>query len=206
MVEEDVMVGRDFFTFHQAIHKAELTLFCSLSTKNHNRQVTTTSDPSAYYLTTDDYCSLGVCFKRETILQHIAPHVGRPYYLNPTNYSVKTFPASKFERGYSEQDGLIRRIQEQLGPDRPIAYPHQPRAFHAGFYGYNRGPRKGGALDMIIGEVGLIIYHRERMKIASQRPEFYADSEPVPLQLDPWTSLTREQPQELCSLAIPSQP
>lgn len=196
LVEEDIMVGRDFFTFHEEVNKAEPNLFCSLSTKNHNRQVATADDQSAYYLTTLDYCSLGVCFKKSTIQDRIAPHITQDYYRSPMSYITRSFPNSVIGRSFCEQDGLIRRIQEELCQDAPIAYPHRPRAFHAGYYGYNRMKGKAGSFSMKLYEVGLIIYDSERMRIASQRPEFFRDSEPVPLELPAWTTLRRLQPEQ----------
>lgn len=194
MVEEDVMVSRDFFDFHRAVHQAEPNLFCSLSTVNHNRKVTTTDHPEDYYLTTDDYCSLGVCFDSRTILDHIAPHIGRPYYSNSGNYCLRTFPNSSIGRGYTEQDGLIRRIQESFGSLMPIAYPHVPRAFHSGFYGYNRAAVPSGKLEWKRDRIGATIYDIQAMSLASHG---FNDSEPVNLDPEPWTSLRKKQPQDL---------
>jgi hypothetical protein len=48
---------------------------------------------------------------------------------------VKNF-VSPLDEIYCEQDGLIRRIHDQSGLE--IGFPHYPRAFHAGIWGYHR--------------------------------------------------------------------
>lgn len=196
MVEEDVMVSRDFFRYHTTLHARE-NLFCSLSTKNHNRQVTTTDDPGAYYLTTLDYCSLGVCFKADTIYEHVIPHINESYLKSPARYVSAKFPGSILHKSMCEQDGLIRRIQENVGPQLPIAYPHVPRAFHAGYYGYNRPQKAPKTFAERLARLRSVIYNKEAMRLASLNPAMAADSEPVPLDIPAWTELRRAQPPEL---------
>jgi Glycosyltransferase like family 2 len=191
MIEEDVMVARDFFRWHYAVHAAEPQLFCSLSTRNHNRAVPLSEDPRFYYLTTLDYCSLGVGFSRAIISRLIAPHIGRPYFQDASGYCARRFAASQVGAGFVEQDGLIRRIQEAEGNRHPIAYPYRPRAFHAGFIGYHRSGRLPGKLSDRIQEVGRVIYNSETMRQVIQKPEHVADSEPVPLETPAWQSLRR---------------
>lgn len=186
MVEEDVMVARDFLRWHYAVQAAQPQLFCSIATRNTNRAVPEAADPEAYYVTTLDYCSLGVCFERSVIVRRIAPHVRSEYFEDPGAYCRQHWGGSQVGAGYVEQDGLIRRIQEEQGPRRPIAYPFRPRAFHAGFFGYRRRGVINGALSHRIREVGAIIYNVEAMHYAADRPEFSADSVPVSLETPPW--------------------
>ena len=192
MIEEDIMVARDFFRWHYKVHAAEPELFCSLSTRNHNRAVASSDDPRQYYLTTFDYCSWGVGLSRSIITELIAPHVCRQYFRNPSGYCARQFGSSRVGMGFVEQDGLIRRIQEAQGCRRPIAYPSRPRAFHAGFIGYHRSGRLAGKLSERIQKVGRVIYNSETMRQAIERPEHIADSEPVPLETPAWQSLRRE--------------
>lgn len=196
MVEEDIMVARDFFKYHKAIHEKEPDIFCSLSTVNHNREVTVTDDPEAYYLTGPDYCSLGVCFRKEIIEDLLVPHIGRAYFLQMVNYCALMFPHSVLGAGFSEQDGLIRRIQE-AHPELPIAYPHRPRAFHSGYYGYNRTTPPRGSTESKIAIVARIIYDREAMRLVSLGPAYYADSIPQDLNTPQWKELRKEQPPQL---------
>lgn len=199
MVEEDVMVSRDFLKYHQRIHAQEPNLFCSLSTKNHNRRVSTTDNPRSYYLTHLDYCSLGVSLKKEIIQEHITTHISSGYFRSPHKYVRTMFRGSCLNGSMCEQDGLIRRIQERH-PELPIAYPHVPRAYHAGYYGYNRPRKVTGTLEQRIAEATINISSPERMRLASLGPEYYADSEPVELEVGSWQTLTRQQPPELENL------
>jgi hypothetical protein len=62
------------------------------------------------------------------------------------NYCRRNFPGSVIPPGHAEQDGLINRIRESSGG--VTVYTTQPRAFHAGFYGYNRtGTKLGGSIE-----------------------------------------------------------
>jgi len=191
MVEEDLMVARDFFRWHYAVHAAEPQLFCSLTTRNHNRLVAASEDPRDYYLTTLDYCSLGVGIGRAIIQRLIAPHVRREYFEDPNAYCARHFASSQVGAAFVEQDGLIRRIQEAQGQRCPIAYPYRPRAFHGGFFGYHRSGRLTGTLSQRIQEVGRVIYDSENMRQANDKPEHFADSVPVPLDTPAWESLWR---------------
>jgi hypothetical protein len=189
MVEEDVMVARDFLRWHYAVQAAQPQLFCSIAARNTNRAVPEAADPEAYYVTTLDYCSLGVCFERSVIVRRIAPHVRREYFEDPGAYCQQHWSASKVGAAYVEHDGLIRRIQEEQGARRPIAYPYRPRAFHAGFFGYQRHSAINGALSQRIREVGETIYSVEAMHAAEAGPEFSADSVPISLDTPPWKSV-----------------
>ena len=182
------MVARDFLRWHYAVQAAQPRLFCSIGTRNTNRNVPDSSDPEIYYLTHEDYCSLGVCFERSVISTMIAPHVTRSYFSNPRSYCLRAFPDSQVGAGYVEQDGLIRRIQASQG-SRPIAYPYRPRGFHAGYVGYHRPGSIPGTLQQRIRQVGEVIYNVEAMRAAAERPESFYDSMPVPLETPAWRSV-----------------
>jgi len=181
MVEEDIMVGRDFFRWHAAVHAQRPGLFCSIAVRNHNREVHTPDDPDGYYLTSGDYCSWGVCFDVAVIREHIAPHVNLAYLRRPKRYLRAHFAASKLSLGFVEQASLLRRIQE-LG-SLPIAYPATPRAFHAGFYGRNRPGTIEGALRERVRRLDGMIYDCTAMRGAALSDRYAADSEPVPLDI-----------------------
>ena len=106
MVEEDVIVARDFFRWHYGVQASQPRLFCSIAARNTNRAVPPGDDPEIYYLTSGDYCSLGLCFERSVISETIAPHVTRKYFANPRRYCERHFPDSRIGAGYVEQDGL----------------------------------------------------------------------------------------------------
>jgi hypothetical protein len=188
LIEEDVMVGRDFFRWHRAVQAAaSRTLFCSIASKNTNRRLTLAQQTEDFYLSSGDFCSIGVCFDKRVLQQRLAPHVNMSYMRSPKKYIRRHFPASQIGLGFVEQDGLIRRIQQQSG--NPIAWPSVPRAFHAGFYGYNRPGEIAGALQERIATLSQTIYSSELMREASTQPQFVESSMPCELQLPPWTTL-----------------
>lgn len=195
MVEEDVMVATDFFRYHREVH-SQNRLFASLSPKNQNREATVTTDPQAYYLSSGDYCSIGVAIRKEVIQEHIAPHLSSMYYRDMVRYCGAHFPDSPLQRSQSEQDGLIRRIQ--MTTDLPTAYPHLPRCFHAGYYGYNRpnSKRPSGELHAKVQTIQDIVYNSGKMQAVSISPAWYYDSQPVELNTPKWNQLRQTQPKE----------
>ena len=187
MVEEDVMVARDFFRWHIEVHRQRPDLFCSIAVANPNRSPTPIiDDTGSYYLSGNDYCSLGLCFRSEVIQQRIQPACESAYFINPVTYCERRFPGSPIGKAYAEQDGLIRRIQIALGEEHPIAWPWSPRAYHAGFYGKNRGAGPLLKLDARIKHLADIIYSDEAMRIFAKHPAWYADSRPINLTPEPW--------------------
>jgi hypothetical protein len=190
MVEEDIMVGRDFFRWHQAVQARNEQLFCSIAVRNHNRCVELPEDPQGYYLSSGDYCSWGVCFDRTVIGALIAPHVNLDYLSGPKRYLRRHFPTSQVGLGYVEQASLLRRIQERCG--QPIAYPAVPRAFHAGFYGRNRPGGVPGALHERVQRLDSVIYDPAAMRTVALCERYAADSEPVALELDSCDAAVRQ--------------
>jgi hypothetical protein len=183
LIEEDIFVAQDFFTWHEAVMAQWIpgTLFCSIAAANHNRTLNVTGSDREYYSTTLDYCSWGVCWHHQALRGYVLKHAAKPYYVNPRGYMIDHFPKSRIGLAYVEQDGLIRRIQEDLGMDRPIVYPFQPRAYHAGVYGYNRGGGITGSLQDRIKWVAKVCYDDDQVRLHAKRPEWYEDSRPIPL-------------------------
>jgi hypothetical protein len=181
LVEEDIMVGRDFFRWHAAVHSKRPRLFCSIAVRNHNRHVDTPDDPDCFYLTAGDYCSWGVCFNRDVLREQLAPHVNLDYLSHPKRYLRRHFTGSRVSLGFVEQASLLRRIQE--AGELPIAYPATPRAFHAGFYGRNRPGGISGALEDRVRRLDAMIYDPNAMRSAALSECYAADSEPVRLDV-----------------------
>ncbi len=182
LIEEDIMIASDFFLYHTEVQKNEI--FCSLSTENTNSKIHPTKDIDKYYFSTGDYNSLGVCFKKSIIIDYIKPHFIKEYMITPVDYLQKKFPGSKIGKFFAEQDGLIRRVQETSG--LPTVYPCTPRAYHAGYYGKNRGKKHPSRdLKSRIAQVGSIIFDNKRMKAHALNPEYYEDSKPVNLNIEP---------------------
>jgi hypothetical protein len=196
LVEEDIMVGRDFLTWHRAVHDASGPLFCSMAVKNPNRRLTLPDAPGGYYLSGGDYCSNGVCFDQRVLQGLIAPHVNMTYLRRPKKYLRRHFAASTVGLGFVEQDGLARRIQEQS--TLPIAWPCVPRAFHAGFFGARGGwqafRHPGGVGESIRDRVQRLadtIYSADAMRNAIEDAEFIDSCLPCDLELPAWKVLKR---------------
>jgi len=189
LVEEDVMVSRDFLSWHRAVQTAAAgRLFCSIAVRNHNRSVEVAAEPDGFYLSSGDYCSYGVCFERSVLLEQLGPHVNLDYFRRPKRYLRRHFPDSIVGLGFVEQDGLIRRIQERS--PLAIAYPCVPRAFDAGFYGYNRPGGVTGSTDERRRKLAEVIYDRERLRAAAG-PEFADRCDPVDLEPAAWEAARR---------------
>lgn len=187
MIEEDVMVAGDFFRWHLAVQEQRPEAFCSIAVANPNRIMNDACSASGdYYIGGGDYCSLGVCFRREVILERIAPFCETAYFANPVDYVHRRFKGLPIGHAFAEQDGLIRRI-EMVGPRSGIVWPWVPKAYHAGYYGKNRGAGPRGTLAQRIANLADIIYSDEAMRTFAKHPEWYEDSRPIDLTAKPWT-------------------
>lgn len=182
-LEEDVFPGKDFFNWHRRIHERESDIFCSIATRNNNTKYQTIDNPDYYYISRKpDYQALGTCFKPEVLREYILPHFMVDYFKDPVGYCIRNFPDSFIGKFYVEQDGLIRRIIEQC--KKPIAFPHYPRAYHAGFYGYNR--RNQFHMPSFEAKVKHIMEHafdNEKMRRVSLNEYYYQDSMPIDLEV-----------------------
>ena len=191
MVEEDVMVRTDFFRYHYAAHEAHRSLFCSIAVANPNRRMQEEGEENELYISVGDYCSLGVCFDKTVLQLMVDPHACSPYFINMPDYCARHFPGTPFGYNFSEQDGLIRRIQWSLANHgtHPIAWPWKARAYHAGLYGKNRGRGPAGSFGVRLQYVTDVIYSDQAMRTFAKHPEWYEDSRPIDLQAPPWTSM-----------------
>jgi hypothetical protein len=142
LVEEDILVGVDYFDYHDRAHALHPGTFAVSACRNHQYPVDVNppADPTTIYRH-HSYQSLGVSFRPEVVRQ-FAAHAARPYYRSPGAYCKSAFPDSEIPAGHCEQDGLINRVRE--AGNWTTVYPTVPRAYHAGFYGYNR---RGGWLN-----------------------------------------------------------
>lgn len=136
VVEDDIMVALGYFRFHEAMHAAAPDAFAVSACRNQNLEGGTS--PAAAYRH-DSYQSLGVSMRPETVAR-VVMHDKAAYYGNMVAYCQATFPTSVIPPGNAEQDGLVNRIRENLGG--VTIYADKPRAFHAGFHGYNRKGRE----------------------------------------------------------------
>lgn len=182
-LEEDVFPGRDFFNWHRRVHEKEPDIFCSIATRNNNTKYDTQDNPDYYYISKKpDYQALGSCFKSGVLREYIQPHFMKEYFKDPVGYCTRVFPDSFIGKFYVEQDGLIRRIIERC--KKPIAFPHYPRAYHAGFYGYNRKSKI--QMPSFETKVKFILenaFDNEKMRRVSLNEHYYQDSMPIDLEV-----------------------
>lgn len=181
VVEEDVLVARGYFPFHEAMHRAAPQVFAVSACRNQNRDG---PGERAAYLDAS-YQSLGVSFRRP-VAESLVMHDGPFYYDDMIRYCRRTFPGSAIPPGHAEQDGLVNRIREQAG-GRTL-YTSRPRAFHAGFHGYNRPGTAltGGSVPERAQRI-LTMSSAEMNELAGQLKDHHV------IDLDEELSLTPEQ-------------
>jgi hypothetical protein len=174
VVEEDVFVSDGYFTFHDQAHRMAPGVFAVSACRNHNGD-----DPGlgpAGVWRHGSYQSLGVSMGRAS-LAAVTEHVVPEYFADMVGYCRRMFPGSAIPAPHAEQDGLINRVREQEGLQ--TLYPSVPRAYHAGFTGYNRSG--GQVVRGLPHEVATRLLHMDSAELnALAQPEF-RDLEAVPL-------------------------
>ena len=133
-LEDDVMVGKDFFRWHLAVHE-QIQPFASAAQRCPRWAEMSSHGPEDYILSSKDYANFGVCIPLKS-LELIVRHSIPDYFSSLSPYLVRTFPHSWMGAERAEYDGLIHRVMESVRGD--CAFPVEPRAFHAGYYGYHR--------------------------------------------------------------------
>jgi hypothetical protein len=177
-------VGKDFFTFHEEIHKKE-NPFVSIVSKNMNSRIkeNLSDDKNAYYIKhSNEYQGIGSCFNRGMLFKYLSPHFRSDYFSSITRYVTKEFPESTLNNNYAEQDGLIRRIIEKNG--LKVCFSHVPRCFHAGLYGYHRNPKidmKSMSFKARCDFIKKVAFNPIELNKISENPYFINDSLPVGL-------------------------
>lgn len=143
LVEDDVLVGNDFFKWHEAV-QARGDYFCSVGWHDiRNPAFMPVEDPHALVESAVDFSSIGVCWKRENLAAVVA-HAKTAYYSSLTGYMRKTFPDSPIPpHQWTEQAGLIMRVLLAGKGKRVVCWPSVPRCAHIGVHGYHRvnGPQ-----------------------------------------------------------------
>jgi len=149
LVEDDIIVEKDFFRWHEAVQKKG-DYACSWVGGHGSDEG---KDPSQYVEIRDNYSSLGTCWRREQ-LAGVVEHCKDEYYGNMLGYVVRRFPNSPLGDKYWEQDGLIVRVLAERG--LTAAAPCVKRAYHIGVTGYHRptGPRFTGSLQQRVEQLG----------------------------------------------------
>jgi hypothetical protein len=146
LVEEDILVGRDYFDFHRRAHELVPDAFSVSACRNQYYPVGTGPEPddTAVYRH-GSYQSIGVSFRPGPLRRGLA-HAVPSFFRDQVGYCAANFPHTKINRSHAEQDGLLHRVLEQEGAS--TVYAAVPRAYHVGFVGYHRnGERPQGSLE-----------------------------------------------------------
>ena len=137
LIETDIFISKSYFTFHRNAWKTGNPYFVS-ACRNQNAGAPVGDEVDQVY-THQSYQSLGVSWK-PSHLDRIIPHATLKYYLHMGGYCRQHFPRSSKADTHTEQDGLIGRVVER---DNLVGmYPFVPRAYHAGYVGYNRNGKR----------------------------------------------------------------
>ena len=138
LVEDDVLVARDFFRWHEAV-QVRSDYFCTVGWQCiRNPAVRPSKDAGHYIETSRDFSSIGVCWRREK-LATVVQHACAEYYREGAGYLEREFPASPIPSNqWIEQDGLIMRLILDAKDARVVAWPSLARCAHTGVYGYHR--------------------------------------------------------------------
>ena len=69
LVEDDCLVTEDYFRWHEAIQEKENAILCSVGYRciRNGEARKDITDPGAYFVSSRDFASVGVCWKRERL-------------------------------------------------------------------------------------------------------------------------------------------
>jgi len=135
LIEDDILVSKGFFKWHQEIHEKEKNIFCAIASKNDNTNFGTFDNPNFYYISQNaDYQSLGTSFKSEKVKEFLT-YATEKYFADTGLFCKTNFPQSKINKHHTEQAGLIRRVIEKN--NYHVVFAHVPFCTHVGFYGKN---------------------------------------------------------------------
>ncbi len=178
LVEDDVFVTPDFFVWHEAAAEAEPDSVCSIAYRcsRNSEARSDITDPAAYFTTARDYASIGVRWPKER-LEAVLAHAKPQYYANQAGYLLGRFQNNRFGKNFTEQDGLIMRLMDQ--EKWFTVWPHVPRCYHMGWYGYHRprGKRPNGFIEDKIRDIKAVLRDEEKLRFMA--PDF-GDIEPMP--------------------------
>jgi hypothetical protein len=178
LVEDDVLVSPDFFRWHDALLSRHPGLFCSVGWHCLRRGDVPrgATDPHAYFLSKEDYASIGVCWPRD-MLGRVVLHATMDYFNNPAGYLKRHFSHDPLSLDFSEQDGLIMRVLRET--NAPVSWPFLRRCSHVGWYGYHRpdGPKLTGDLDVKTKDARRIVSDPDLLRKCGVR--FGGDTEAI---------------------------
>lgn len=189
LVEDDVIVGSDFFRWHEAVQERG-DYFCSVGWHCiRNERALKSGDPEAYIESGEDFSSIGVCWRREK-LAAVVEHARIEYYQDLSGYMRTHFPNSPIPPvQWTEQAGLIMRLL-LADPENKVAWPALSRCAHIGMNGYHRtnGFTPKGNLSQRIEQLRAMLNNGDLNRVASA----FDDISALP-QVPDWTELRLEQ-------------
>lgn len=143
MIEDDIWISGGYFEFHEKAWEIDPSAFYVTACRNQMADDQEGSAADVYRFPW--YQSLGVSMRMSSLAM-LRPHVNHAYFRNMGSYCQKFLPTG-LGGGCSEQDGLMCRIIQR--ENLHGIYPCVPRAYHAGFMGYNRpAKRLDGSLQL----------------------------------------------------------
>jgi hypothetical protein len=177
LVEDDVLVSPDFFSWHEAV-QARSDYFVTVGWHCVRRPgPIQNDDPTEYIESTMDYSSIGVCWKREK-LEAVVRHATPLYYRDHRTYMLQAFRGNRIPAGqWTEQAGVITRLLHETG-NRWVAWPTRRRCSHVGVSGYHRphGFRFTGQLHDRVEALRRAV---QDSAIVGMNKDFGGDIEPV---------------------------
>lgn len=189
LIEDDVIVGKDFFRWHEAVQeKFSYEMLCSVGWHcTRNKTVEKSNDPHAVISSARDFTSIGVCWPHAA-LTYLVKHAVVDYYSNLHAHMAKNFPGGPIpSHQWTEQAGLIMRILLEQRGRKVVIWPGIRRCSHIGFNGYHRrnGFQFSGGLQNKIQQLRAVIHSTKAMRELSK--EFYEDIDELPKLYD-WTA------------------
>lgn len=146
LIEEDTLVSEAIFEFWDDALKLDQFAVGVSACRNQN---VVGGDPPWHDLTWmsmvyrhASYQSLAVAL-RPRFVAEVIKHACPDYFRDPFDYCYQRLKDDGLPAHAVSQDALFHRVLRRNGDH--LLYPLQPRAFHAGWYGYNR--REGVELD-----------------------------------------------------------
>ena len=175
LVEEDILVGADYFDFHRRAHELAPDAFSVSACRNqyYPLGVAPPYDETGIYLH-PSYQSIGVSLKAYRLRQALR-YATPQYFAAQVQFCARNFPHSRINRSHAEQDGLLHRVLEKQGS--ATAYASVPRAYHVGFVGYHRN---GEMPPGDVGERSAAILAMDADEL-NRRAASYPDHNTVPL-------------------------
>ena len=179
LVEDDVLVSPDFFSWHEAVAEAEQEAACSIAYRcsRNSEARTDITDPGAYFTTARDYASIGVRWSKER-LKTLLEHAKSEYYANQASYLFGVnSPITDSENASPNKTALSCDFWTRR--NGPLCWPYVPRCYHMGWYGYHRprGKRPSGFLEDKINGIKRVL--RDSKTLEHMAPDF-GDIEPLP--------------------------